>query len=372
MFIATLKRNTKMKINQWIKSIVRVRVPRNHNHENLRCDYAERLNNYSQKFFEDFLSTVSQEDFITYPSYKDYQHLKEQIGKNVGVSAENILLGTGSGACIKDLIHVTCEQGSNIVSSSPCYPMYFVYGETFEADFIRIPYEDNGSFGLSSIMEAVNYRTRLVILTNPNSPYGDYRDPSELEPLCEFLEAQNIILLIDEAYVDFAPSHCLDLLEKYKNVIISRTFSKAWGAAGTRIGYLISNRTLIDLVSRVQLTYPVTGIGLKFILFLLKNSDEIKKYAKTTIKDRDTLCDMLEHAGYDVLRSHTNTIHFHEKHGDNQKTIDILTKHGVSFKSGQMTTSTPVSIPGDKRSTWIRLSVGPNIHNFDFIKEIIK
>ncbi len=369
--MVTLKRNINMNINQWIKDITRVRIARNHNYENLRCDYAERLNNYNEKFFNDFLSTICQEDCITYPSYGDYRYLKEKIGENVGVNAENIFLGTGSGACIKDLIHVTCTQGSEIVSSFPCYPMYFVYGEAFGANFVKVPYEDNGSFELTSLVTAVNPNTRLVILTNPNSPYGDYRDPAELETLCAFLEALNIVLLIDEAYVDFAPNNCLSLINKYKNVIISRTFSKAWGAAGAGVGYLISNATLIDLVSRVQLTYPVTGMSLKFALFLLKNSDEVKRYAEATIRDRDILCDMLENAEYDVLRSHTNTIHFHEKHGDNQRTIDILNKHNVSFKSGQMATGTPVFVPGDRRSTWIRLSVGPNIQNLDFIKEII-
>ena len=359
-------------MNKWIKDITRVRIPREHNHENLRCDYAERLNNYSKDFFEEFITTLSQEDFITYPSYGDYQHLKEKIGENVGVSAEEICLGTGSGACIKDLIHVTCTQGSEIVSSFPCYPMYFVYGKSFGANFIKVPYEDSGSFTLTSFMKAVSNNTKLAILTNPNSPYGDHRDPSDIESLCAFLENRNITLLIDEAYVDFAPNNCLSLIRKYNNVIISRTFSKAWGAAGARVGYLVSNKRIIDIVSKVQLTYPITGVSLKFALFLLQHSDEVKKYAEATVRDRNILCDMLECAKYDVLRSHTNTIHFHEKHGNNQKTIDTLNKYGVNFKSGQKATNTRVFIPGDTRNTWIRLSVGPDIQNFDFIKELIK
>ena len=80
---------------------------------------------------------------------------------------------------------------------------------------------------------------------------------------------------------------------------------------------------------------------------------------------------MLESSNFDVLRSHTNSIHFHEGDGDNSRSVEILNKHGVGFKSGQMTTGTPVSVPGDGRGTWIRLSVGPRIHESDFISEIL-
>ena len=78
---------------------------------------------------------------------------------------------------------------------------------------------------------------------------------------------------------------------------------------------------------------------------------------------------MLENKGYDVIRSHTNSIHFHEGQGDNSKTITKLKNQGLAFKSGDMSTGTPVKIPGDKRETWIRLSVGPKIN--EIIKKII-
>ena len=161
-------------------------------------------------------------------------------------------------------------------------------------------------------------------------------------------------------------------MKKYKNTIISRTFSKAWGAAGSRAGYLVADEGLINLVSKVQTTYPITGAGIKFISFLLDNREEVEKYVEQTIKDRDLLCDLLENAGYDVLRSHTNSIHLHESKGDNQETIGILDKHGVAFKCGGRITGTMVNVPGDSRTTWVRLSVGPGIQDTEFIKEILE
>ena len=360
-----------MRANKWLEGVTRIKIPRENKAENLRLDRAERTINYNEDFFARFMKTLTQEDFILYPSYEEYEQLQGKIASQFGLESKNIYLATGSDMCIKDMIQVTCTQGSEVVSSVPCYPMYYVYAETVGANFIRVPYDDDGTFDINLLMAAVNNNTRLVVLTNPNSPYGDHKGTFEIEPLCRFLEKRGITLLIDEAYVDYSPGSCMELVKKYKNTIISRTFSKAWGAAGSRAGYLVADEGLISLVSRVQTTYPITGAGIKFISFLLDNRDEVENYVEQTIRDRDLLCDLLEDAGYDVLRSHTNSIHLHETNGDNQKTVGILDKHGVAFKCGGRITGTMVNVPGDPRTTWVRLSVGPGIQGTEFIREIL-
>ena len=373
-----------MKINEWIRDVHRMQMPRQKPAANLRCDMAERLIDFDNELFSNFINSIEQEDIITYPSYADYEMLKEKIAKFNNVAAENIMLGTGSDACIKSAIHLTCNPDSEIVSAFPCFPMYFVYGAAYGASFIKVPYNDRlridlsesqpiiyADFSLENMMSHVGDKTRLVILANPNSPFGDYKTTDELEVLCVDLNQKNVMLLIDEAYADFAPGSAVDLALKYDNVVISKTFSKALGAAGARVGYMVGCAETIDLVSKVQLTYPVAGLSLRFASFLLDNVEEITKYSKETIRDRDLLCGMLESSNFDVLRSHTNSIHFHEGDGDNSRSVETLSKHGVGFKSGQMTTGTPVSVPGDNRETWIRLSVGPRIHESDFINDIL-
>lgn len=366
-----ISKEVKMKINRWINDVVRIQIARPNKSEYLRLDCAERMYNYEDKFFSEFMSTLTQEDFITYPSYKEYNDLKQKIADYIGVEANNVTLGTGSDSCIKDLIQVTCSEDSEIVSSTPCFPMYFVYGDTFGANFVKVPYGSDGTLDLEGFRQAVNEKTRLVILTNPNSPYGDYKTPGEIESLCKFLEERGIIFLIDEAYVDFSQGSCVEFIKKYKNVVVSRTFSKAWGAAGIRTGYLVASAPLIELVSKVQLTYPITGVSVKFASFLLDNYEYIENYARQTAQDRDELCSLLRNSGYDVVPAETNTIHFHESNGDNQKTISILESHGVAFKCGGKLTGTMVRVPMDDRGTWIRLSVGPGIQDAPFIKEIL-
>ena len=352
-----------MKINKWIESVKRVRKGRKTNLPFHRCDFAERLTNFENDFFNNFIATLKQEDFITYPSYDDYLSLQLRIGKLFNMKAENVYMTTGSGSCIKDVIQVTCTNNSEIISTSPCFPMYFVFGETFGAKFIKVQSSSSKEFNYKNYIKNTTDNTRLVIITNPNSPFGDIRDKKDIETLCEYYNKLGIVVLIDEAYADFCNTTSADLIKKYDNVIISRTFSKAWGAAGTRVGYLLGNENLIKLISNVQLTYPITGPSLKFINYLLDNKEIVKKYVKASNESRDILIKKLNKANFDVIESNTNSIHFHEKKGDNSKVVDILKKHKVAFRSG-------LRIPQDNRSNWIRMSIGPNIEKTSFIKEL--
>ena len=160
-------------------------------------------------------------------------------------------------------------------------------------------------------------------------------------------------------------------MQRHKNVLIVRTFSKAWGGAGARVGYLMGNKELISWVSNLQLTYPITGPSLKYVLHLLNNKEAVASYIKSTIQSRDTLCSILEKNGYDVLRSHTNSIHFHEQNTNNQKSIAILEQHKVAFKSGNLKNGARLSIPYDDRTTWIRMSVGPDIELQPYITHML-
>ena len=118
----------------------------------------------------------------------------------------------------------------------------------------------------------------------------------------------------------------IGIIDDYDNVLISRTFSKAFGAAGIRLGYLVGNSALINKVTKFQLTYPLSNVTVKFGMYLLDNISIINDYVDLTINSRNNLCDMLS-PKYDVINSNTNSIHFHEKTGDNSLTVETLLSH---------------------------------------------
>tara|TARA_R100000008_G_scaffold1266_1_gene1068 strand:+ start:391 stop:1476 length:1086 start_codon:yes stop_codon:yes gene_type:complete len=361
-----------MKHNFWIDKIERMFIPRPTKEEHKRFDMAERTFSFPNEYFSRFMRTIVQEDFITYPSYAEYDSLKDDIAKYNDVDMSNVYLSTGSGACIKSLCEITMYPGHNIVSPVPCYPMYGIYGRLFGGNYIGVEYDDTVTFNLNKLIDNIDEYTRLVVISNPFSPIGEYKTIDEIRELCIECADREIILLIDEAYVDFSPGTVLPLIKEFDNVVISRTFSKAFGAAGIRVGYLLGSKKLIDIVTKVQLTYPLSNVSVKFASYLLNNWDEVALYSYDTIRGRDNLCNLLAGSGgYDVINSHTNSIHFHEKDGDNSETVEVMNNYGLAFKSGDTKTGTPVMIPGDNRKTWIRLSVGPDMDRMDFVGDLI-
>ena len=347
-----------MKLNDWVKNIKRLRIDRPTVKEFKRLDFAERTINFDKKFFKTFINSIKQEDLITYPSYKDYLDIRKLIAKNNKSKLENVYFDSGSDACIKNFIHLFCKKNSNIISSVPSFPMYRIYADFYQTKFIGVKYDKDLKFDLKKIIKKVNNKTSFVILANPNSPYGDYKTVDEIDQLCKILKKKKIPLLLDEAYVDFAPSSSVNLIKKYKNLFVLKTLSKSWGAAGIRFGYIIGNKTVINLLNNLQLTYPISNISLKFASYLLNNKKINKKYSDQTKKNRNYICRILKRNNYDVVNSQTNSIHLHEKNGDNLKTINSLKKSGFSFKYGSSLTGTRVEIPGDTRGNWIRISIG--------------
>jgi len=361
-----------VKYNFWLDDIKRMFIPRKTQQENKRFDMAERTTNFKLTFFKNFMNSITQEDLITYPNYKDYERLKDKIGNLLDVNSQNVYLSTGSGACIKSVCEMTMNSDAKLVSPVPSYPMYNIYGRLFGGKHIGVGYDDSLIYDLGKFISVIEKeKPNLVIISNPLSPIGEYKTKEEITKIAEVCRKLDCILLIDEAYIEFADGvSMIGMIDDYDNVLISRTFSKAFGAAGIRLGYLIGNSELINKVTKFQLTYPLSNITVKFGMYLLDNISIVNDYVDLTINSRNNLCDMLS-PKYDVINSNTNSIHLHEKTSDNSSTINTLLSHDLAFKYGDMKTGTPVIIPGDDRKTWIRLSVGVDIEKLDFVRELL-
>ena len=172
-----------------------------------------------------------------------------------------------------------------------------------------------------------------------------------------------MIFLIDEAYADFAPGSSDVIVKKYKNVVISRTFSKSMGAAGARIGYLLGSEQIISAASKLKLTFPLTQISTKFGIKLMENINIFKEYANQTIEERNKIYKMFDDSNYDVINSNCNWIHFNDKNNNNYAQ-GILESYGVGYKN-------LARIPNDDRDNWIRLAVGPGMSENKFIKKLL-
>lgn len=354
-----------MFFNEHIKNIKRVKNYRPTQSQNKRFDMAERSINFEEDFYEKFIQTLTQEDFITYPSQKVYDSLSEKIAKRFSLEKDNILLSPGSASGISLVIQATCSKFKKVLCPFPCFPMYFVYSDFHDVTFEKVFYGRQG-LNLEDIKEKIDKDVGLVVLTNPNSPMGEYKSQDEIEDLCTRALEKEVIVLVDEAYIDFSPGTCVDLVKKYENLLILRTLSKGWGAAGSRVGYIIGQKKQISILEKIQHPYPLPGASIKFASYLIDNEDVVIDYCDSTISERNKICELLSKTNkFFTINSHTNFIHFREiEDKNNTKTVDLLEKHDIACKKS-------VSID-EEDVKWIRIAIGPNMSDLAFFRELVK
>lgn len=351
-----------IKIKPWLDNVVRLPNPKINRHTHcIRLDRSERITRFSEDFFNSFIQSITQEDILAYPQTMP---LIERLCKYHNVNEDNIFLVPGTDAAIKAFFEMSVSPGDEVIITNPCFPMYKVYADLFNAKAIKIPYMARTQLNLRMLIDSINKNIMLVTLANPNSPIGDYIETKHIEEITKASHRYNIPVLIDEAYFEYSPGTAIGLIEKYENLGVTRTFSKAFGGAGIRIGYVVGSKILIEKLSKWRLMYEVNQIGIKFAVYLLDHIDEVFDYAEKTKRERQLLVSLFNHAGYDVIPSCANWIHIHGGK-DNYKVIDILNKYNVLFK-------TDSRIPFDNNKDWIRLTVGPGLSGELYIKEILQ
>jgi len=314
---------------------------------------SERDEKISNVLFEIFKRQLKQEDFMYYPNTKNF---KEKICKFYNVKTENLFLSDGSDVGIKSIFE-TFTTYDRIITSEPSFPMYKVYSELYQCEYFGIPHEKDYTISMENILSNITHDTNLVILANPNSPMGEYKSFDEIRTLLE----QDVMVLIDEAYIEFTDNESMiQYIDEYPNLLVTRTFSKGFGAAGCRVGMTFGHKDTIELLSKFRQMYEITGVSMKYCEFLLNNHTLVDTYIQEVKEEKKELVSMLK--GYDVIDSNCNWIHFNTT-DDNLKTKQIFDKHKVLVKYCEL--------PHDDRKNWCRLTIQPNITRQDFIKELI-
>ena len=329
-----------------------------------RLDQSERVSGYSNEFFNGFLSTLNDTDFICYPCVKS---LKEKISQHHNIQGiNNIFLTPGSDVAIRTMFDLCVEPGTEVVSTNPCFPMYGVYSQLYQAKLKSVKYNRNLKWSIKGMIDSISDKTSLIIIANPNNPIGDYKTPNELTELFIYTHEKGIPVLIDEAYVQFVPETfgtCLTEGFKFQNVVVCRTFSKALGGAGARIGYMVTNKPFIDQIKKWRVMHEVTGPAVKFGCYILDNYHIVKEYIQKTNDEKNNLKTALEQK-YDVIDSYCNWLHINDK-TDNKFICSILDEYkDIIYKA-------ETEIPYDSRKNWIRLTVGPGLYEQEFFNRII-
>ena len=318
---------------RYLEKIHRIRGPIKSRFSFLRLDKNEKVNKFNFTFLSKILKRIKSEHLTAYPEVENLYNL---ISKKDNVDKRSIVLTAGSDGAIRTCFDFFVEKGSKIITIEPTFAMVNIYSKIFQTKQIRISFDRNLNFNLSNLLKSIKKNIDLIILANPNSPTGTLIKKNELEIILKKSNKFNVPVLIDEAYYGFCKITCVPLIKKYKNLIVSRTFSKAYGVAGVRVGYLIASPRIANILYKLKPMYEINSIGALISEELIKNKID-KRYIKEVEKGKNLLQKYLILNNYEFIITHANFIHinFEDKFQLIKKTFmkkNILVKGGPQVK----------------------------------------
>lgn len=214
--------------------------------------------------------------------------LKKELSAIKKVDVDNIFLGNGSDEAIDLVFRAFCEPHiDNVVAIDPTYGMYQVCADVNDVEYRKVLLDEDFQFSADKLLAAADEHTKLIFLCSPNNPTGNDLLRSEIEKLILGFDG---LVVLDEAYSDFsdAPSFLGDL-DKYPNLIVFQTFSKAWGCAAIRLGMAFASSEIIGILSKIKYPYNVNELTQKQAMEMLRRYDEIERWIKMLKEARESL-----------------------------------------------------------------------------------
>jgi histidinol-phosphate aminotransferase len=278
----------------------------------VRLDFNENTFACSSRVLE-ALGRISRGDLTRYP---EREPLERRVAERLGLQPEQVLLTNG----VDEAIHVLCQTyldaNTELLLPVPTYSMYEVYASGTPARVVQVPADEGFRFPIDRLLAAINPATRLICIANPNSPTGQSVRRDELLRVIE--AAPHAAVLIDEAYYHFFGETVMDLVGRIPNVIVARTFSKAYGLAGLRLGALCAPAEQMQWMRRAISPYSVNSVALVGLAAALDDDEYLNWYVAEVIASRRLFEATLERIGLPYWPSQANfvLVKIGAKHGD--------------------------------------------------------
>ena len=234
----------------------------------------------------------------------------EAIGRWQGIPSENITVGCGSSGLLQQVFMTYVSPGDDVVFPWNSFEIYPVFCTLFDARAVKVPLKDY-AFDLDAVADAVTDKTSVVFLATPNNPTGT---PITMGDVADFMTRipDDVIVVIDEAYREFNDPEMgdpvVDLQPKFPNVVVTRTFSKAFGLAGLRSGYCVAHPEVIAEINKTRLPFSVNNLAQAGMLAAIEHVDGAMEQVETLIAERSRCVESLRSAGIDVVESAANFV----------------------------------------------------------------
>lgn len=263
-------------------------------------------------------------------------HAREAAARIYGVPVDYVMAANGSDEILAYIARVCLEPGRKMVYPVPTYLLYPVLGRMQDCNCVEVPYSED--FGVP-VAELVNAKGAVTIICSPNNPDGNTASIRDLEALAKNISG---LLVVDEAYCDFAAGNAMELVKKFSNVIVLRTLSKGYSLAGLRLGFGIAHPDVLKGILKVKDSYNVSAMAIRIGAAALLDQDYLKETVSRVIEGRTKLAGDLTSLGFKVWPSQSNFL-FARPPGGNAEYVfrslrerDILVRHfskpGISEK----------------------------------------
>lgn len=266
-------------------------------------DRNERLAPLPDWFMKKILQPVDSALLMHYPVH---DKLLRQLAESLHVPEERVLLTSGSDAAVKAIYHAYFRPGDRVVVFDPSYAMYTVYAQMFQAQVTKIAFDRSLAVDKHKLLRSVEPGVRLVLLANPNQPTGTLLDEKFLIELVERAARTSTLVAIDEAYYPFSHYTALPLIENYPNLLVIRTFSKAAGLAGMRIGFIAGHAEVISNLFKVRTANDLNGFAIHSASQILSHPEIVDEYVSDVEAGARVLAEQARGMGLEPLPTRAN------------------------------------------------------------------
>ncbi len=298
-------------------------------------------------------------DLTRYPDGNGFA-LKSALAARLGVALDQIVLGNGSNDVLELVTQAYLRPGDEAVYSQHAFAVYPLATQARGARGIEVPAKDLGH-DLEAMRSAVTARTRLVFVANPNNPTGTYLAPADVECFVAAIP-RDVLIVLDEAYNEYLePAERVETvawIAKYPHLIVSRTFSKAYGLAALRVGYGVMDAAVADMLNRVRQPFNVNSLAQAAAVAALADSAYVEESRALNRRGLAQLAKGFEQLGLRFVPSHANFVLVHV--GDGAEVNQALLEQGVIVR--------PVANYG--LPAWLRVTVGLPEENTRFLRAL--
>lgn len=269
----------------------------------IRLDRNERLSPFPVPIYEEMMKSIGPEALTTYP---DPTPLYRRAAEAMKLDEDNFFFTNGSDAALRMILQAFLSPGDSLVLTNPGYAMLGVYSKIDSASVVEISYNERIELDLDQLKDAIRRKPKVVALPNPDQPTGTVVKREALHELIGAAAEVGAVFVIDEAYYPFYPATAIDWIEEFPNLLVTRSFSKAYGLAGLRLGFMAGPSELVGYASRVRGLHEVNTVAVSCGSYLLEHPEVLEEYVSEVAAGREVLRDCATRLGLGFPMCHTN------------------------------------------------------------------